>query len=629
MRTFAIALLLMPAILPRAGYQQIEPQPARPSSATNQLNSSDLSPVGRPRVGAGSATEAEQRIHDLEQVGDDAMKLASPGDKVRLLSEVADVLWPSNEERARTFLLDAFDTIADLNTRLGAGDEEGVDGAENPGWLVRPILATAENRDSKLALQIASKWAEIVKQTSVKPVAGAAARLGVDKAAESARLLFAARTLIDLDQQTAVDLYTESVRARVLPEHEWFVAGLRAKSPALADQLFSTTMDVLLARGLLESNELMVMASYVFSPTGEISYSIVDGYNAANAAGNLTGAPTDTALGARFLEVAVQTLNPKEMISSAVVYAALTNLLPQYQALAPQLAPMVHEKLSRLAALPVGGFRQIDAMITHAQHLPNSGAPSQASSQEWEQDTLSSAQKPEYDWLRDLMYLNVVLGRYIPAGKFPEALTVAAKGSDPSFRNQLADYINYASVDAAMKKGDLAGDIDSGVEKISDHMLRSVLLRRYADFLASRGDLAGAAKSLERSVSEASQADAARDKLIPVIHAALSFMRFDRTRGLEIARHAVKDAGMAEGFAVRDAELDFTVTASGHRNILTIEPAGPFFRTLIGKMSGADFIGTMSLCRSMPNKSVRLWGQLAALEAQIDVASPVRKLGSL
>ncbi|MCV5232422.1 hypothetical protein OFC56_35225, partial [Escherichia coli] len=81
-----------------------------------------------------------------------------------------------------------------------------------------------------------------------------------------------------------------------------------------------------------------ILASYLFSPQPRIVYTLVGQYNAANVNGNLSAPPKNESLARRFLFFAFNKLTTSQDIPAPVIYFALKNLLPQFQALTPDLA---------------------------------------------------------------------------------------------------------------------------------------------------------------------------------------------------------------------------------------------------------------------------------------------------
>lgn len=103
--------------------------------------------------------EKEKRAFALlEQVVDEAQLLRLPENRIRVQIGAAELLWQSNEGRARSLFSQAGEGVAEMlrntNTEMPIGDRRSFNQTRTPGQLRQELVLTVARHDAPLAYQI-------------------------------------------------------------------------------------------------------------------------------------------------------------------------------------------------------------------------------------------------------------------------------------------------------------------------------------------------------------------------------------------------------------------------------------------------------------------------------------------
>src|SRR5678815_3830103 len=94
----------------------------------------------------------------LEQVVDEAQMLKLPENRIRVQINSAELLWQSNEGRARALFSQAADGVAELvrnaNTEIPIGERRGFNQTRTPTQLRHELVLTVARHDAPFAYQL-------------------------------------------------------------------------------------------------------------------------------------------------------------------------------------------------------------------------------------------------------------------------------------------------------------------------------------------------------------------------------------------------------------------------------------------------------------------------------------------
>jgi hypothetical protein len=463
---------------------------------------------------------------------------------------------------------------------------------------------TAARRDPSLIHRFTEEWKEDAKVEQ-----------RADKVGLSQMLLTAAISSAESGNEAqAKTFFIESAFHRVLQGHLYFLIRLREKSPFAADQLFSETMRILSRRQIYEANEALIMASYLFSESSGVVYSLVGNYNAANVSGNLSSRPKNEVLAREYLSFLFRNLNASEAIPPSVVYFGLKGLLPQYQALLPDLVPQVQQKLSSLLAdVPKEQVISYERRFTHKEDSSEEDS--------WEA-RIRAAEKSTKADLRDLEYFTAITGYFLPKEDFTNAYRLADKLSDLNLKQKATDYINFKFAQRKIEKGEAEVDQISILRKISDPVLKSVLLIEIGEAAIGRKDPYLASEMLNWAAEESARIQGEQEKIGLKLAIAQIYLAIELQRAFQEAKDAIKLINRAKEFNIAGSNLGFKVIVYGLANNLPVWSNKYNLLTFMDKLSQLDFVGASLLCESIDNKVTRLWAMLAA------IGRPLREFSS-
>ena len=107
---------------------------------------------------AAKAEKEKRAFVLLEQVVDEAQLLRLPENRIRMQISSAELLWQSNEGRARSLFSQAADGVAEMlratNAEAGAGGRRNSSQARTPATLRQELVLTAARYDAPLAYQL-------------------------------------------------------------------------------------------------------------------------------------------------------------------------------------------------------------------------------------------------------------------------------------------------------------------------------------------------------------------------------------------------------------------------------------------------------------------------------------------
>ena len=534
----------------------------------------------------------EDALFRAKRIAVEVSTLEPLEERVRLLTAIADALWERDETFARQTLRQAFDAIS---------DQQRIEDSKRATPLLRQIISIAAKHDPKLAREFLDGW-------SGKSGDDSKARLNQQGSSErSELLLISALQAFQKDKLAGASLFRESVRQYVLPRHYYFLAELREKSPDEADHLFTDAIEVLSLRPLHEANEAMILASYLFSPQPRIVYTLVGQYNAANVNGNLSAPPKNESLARRFLFFAFNKLTTSQDIPAPVIYFALKNLLPQFQALTPDLATEVQARLSSLLPdVPRAEAELQDRLRRESERQSLEGE------ELWEEraqraDKIADARR------RDLEYFTIIQAHLLAKKDFVAARRLADKISDPTLRRRVTDYLNFWEIREKLKRNDELILEDDAIDKIEEPILKTILFCELAKVASRRNDLARASETLDRAISESSRVQDAQDRVQSKIIIAQTWMLLDANRGFEEAKTAIQEINKMEEFKIDRSAITFKISVHDLMNELYVSDDSASLFSLLDRMSEADYFRTLELCGSLQNKLLRSWATWAAI----------------
>jgi hypothetical protein len=559
--------------------------------------------------------ELTQTPHmDIYQILDQARRLSDEGrgwesreDEIRLQAALADCVWAMDQALGQRLLMRSFDlTVVSLKEPPAATNATA--GTTDPRLLFQQISSIASRHDAKLDRQLTESW-----KNNLEAVADKTGESKADPSQLSYLLLGQSANYLRTDEQKARALFRQSVYLRVLPTHCFFLMSQRKRAAEVTDLLFSDALDVLAQRSISEANEILLLSSYLFSPDESISYLLIGGYNAANAAGNASALPRNSVLAKRYLGLLLAKLNPREGIPIDVVYFALKNLVPQYQTQAPELLNDVYAKMAALG--PSVSKEDSSAYESASKDFSASAAESIA---DWEK-RLQNADKIEDEARRDREYFTIIVGFLLPKKDFTRASVVVSRISNSDLKQKLSDFLNLDSVQARIETRETAFAVDAAAcNKIQDPLMKVVALSSLAQSRLKQKATGDALHSLDQAMTETKHINDNQDRLQAQLMLVELYLAADSSLGFGSAAVTFKEINKFPDFNMRRANFSLKVTVYGLSNEIPLSsPLASSLTSAIGKMCRVNCVETFQDCRLLEEKKTRLWATFEAVRTAL------------
>ncbi|MCA1564547.1 MAG: hypothetical protein LC803_02600 [Acidobacteria bacterium] len=386
----------------------------------------------RGKEKAAAAVRRQQVLWQLENVEGKARKLDDSILKVKVLAKLADTLWPHQESHARLLFAEAFQAIAPI--KLDANKDQRVkmaaaSGATHPLAALRAeVLQLAAARDFKLA--------DRLRQTVKEQPGGAAA--GETPAADSSEREHLAWDIAIAAAKTQPEQTAQFVRAQLRRGiHEELgeaLLSIRLENRQLADQLFGEALAI--ARANLTAPEsLETLAIYVL-PTADPSHDRTPAFAPAPVPG-LSHFLAYASERLAALSAAGQAVS-SEGAESQHEYRTLQALLPLFEQVIPDKAPLVRDRMAALSA----------AMSPRQANAVSPREPEDVT------ELLRRAEATVGSQRRDarLMQVSMIAARQ---GDLEQALSIAERIGDGEERTIQVSLLAYQALLKALQKGEI------------------------------------------------------------------------------------------------------------------------------------------------------------------------------
>jgi hypothetical protein len=213
----------------------------------------EIAPSPETEAQQKEKTEREKKAFALlEQVVDEAQLLKLPENRIRLQINAAELLWQSNEGRARSLFSQAADGVAEMvrsaNTEIPIGERRSFNQTRTPTQLRQELVLTVARHDAPFAYQLLAATRQPV------PAADSAGNIPVNVEDNLEQRLMAEVAALDpkLALQNAEQLLEKGQYPRSLSE---VLAQLQAKDKEGAAKLEDKLLKRLVSANILASSD--------------------------------------------------------------------------------------------------------------------------------------------------------------------------------------------------------------------------------------------------------------------------------------------------------------------------------------------------------------------------------------
>jgi hypothetical protein len=619
-----------------------------------------------------AANRRATAVNLINSLADEARSFHDVALRARVQTQAADALWETDQERARALFRRAWDTAeqadqeqsrqreADNNAPAALGSGGGgprtventrqiqasragaLAASLNGSNLRSEVLRTAAHRDRALGEEFLGKLQEARKQDerelNAETVASAASGNAGNSAAQSSpampsridphetppedsrRLELAIEFLQENDAERALQ-FAEPALSKVNPTVVEFLATLRDKSAAAADQRFGALLARAAADPSTDPNAVLILSSYVLSPHLNMSLAPRGGMMTSQTQRDIKAPENIAAVRAGFAGFAAQELvrplpptdSPESNGARAGAYFVIGRLLPFFeQALPAAVAPLRAQMAAVVPDMPEQQRQSMDRNMTR-------GLVPDSQRSDGMQDALDAAEKATTQDSRDAAYLQAAL--IASRKEDSKARDYASKIDNVDLRQQAYAFIDFTSVNQAIRKKD-------GMEvlRLAQAGELTDTQRTWAYTEAARlmkEDRAHALEALEAAFQSARKIDDADpNRPRAMVAVATEFFSADRNRAWELMAEVVKAANAAPEFTGTDASMSARLQTKGGSSMINFD--APTF-DLVGVFSSLgkeDMNRAVALAQTFTGDAPRAVATIAIARAVLEEKKP-------
>lgn len=558
--------------------------------------SRNASPLGQNAINLLDST-----IDELKAIEDVEARVTFATDIVRLFGSV-------KPERCRQMLDSIFDELMKLKNAKGSQSKSQ---RPSPDALLQKLIQAAASFDRKLARNYINRYLEEAPAQKGEPATPAQS---LSQQADLSMLL--ALQLIETDSALSVRVAQSAVAVAVTVRALEFLGTLRKKDAGLANAFFTTALQSVTARRGTDINELLLLYTYVFSPT-RVLWLTPQGIVVRQLPAYQKVAqeyPVDPRLAQQFLQASAQILvadpqhrqgNPNAGTSAAGDLYLLNLIKPQAAQYAPKLLGPLSEQAELLVVyLQPEQYSRLQSDVEklgRAQSGTGAGMANGASDVE---SLLSRAEALPPSAKRDYLYYTAAMNA-VRKKQYDAAEDIVEKVSEES-RAKVKEFIGFSIAQQSVSDRQFER-AEKWAERDTDLMRRAYLLALVASALLDddNKDYVRATALLNEVERLALKLDAPRERFSVLLREAEIYSRFDIPRASAVLRLACKAANGSEGFTgdnkvSRLLEVgDFSFFYEMFNDNLSLSQT-------LSPLAFSDFHGTLSTVRELQNRALRL-----------------------
>ncbi|MFL6227357.1 MAG: hypothetical protein ACJ741_01105 [Pyrinomonadaceae bacterium] len=638
-------------------------QPATPKTKTTAPARVVVDPL--------AAARRANAVNLVNTLADESRSFHDVALRARVQTQAADAIWDAEPERARALFRRAWDAAeqadqeqsrqreAERNAPPALGSNGGgprtVENmrqiqASRAGALTASlggsslrseVLRAAAHRDRALGEEFLAKLQDARKQderelnaetTAANAAGGAGNNAGGAAPMPSAvnphetppedarRLELAMDFLHENDAERALQ-FAGPALSRVNPTVVEFLATLREKNAAAADQLFGALLARASVDPMTDPNGVLMLSSYVLTPHMNMSLRPGGGMMTSQSQRDIKAPENIAAVRAGFAGFAAQELmrplpaadSPESNAARSAAYFVTGRLLPFFeQTLPAAVAPLRAQMAAVVPDMPEQQRQSMDrnmsrGLVPDAQRPDGTQAAHDAAEKATDQDS------------RDAAYLQAAFSA--SRQEDSKARDYAAKIDNAELRQQAYAFIDFATVNQAIRKKD-------GMEvlRLAQAGELTNTQRTWAYTEAARllqDDRPHAVEALEAAAQSARKIDAADpDKPRALVAVATEFFSADRSRAWEIMADVVKAANAAPEFSGADASMSARVQTKGGSSMINFDAPTFDLNGIFASLGKEDMNRAVTLAQSFTGESPRAVATIAIARAVLGEKKP-------
>jgi hypothetical protein len=554
--------------------------------------------------------EIRQTVQLLLQAYEWARDIGDPVVRIRSFAALAEALWEHEPSLARQLFRMAFEETTHIPAPKRPKDIRAWIGtSRSPIELRQQILAKVGRLDPLFAAELA-KSPEIEKNEREELEQDPEARrmrqaLGSER---TQALMSVATLLLEKDPKSAADAAAAALQEGVTQSFVMFLMRLRAKDPALADQLFDQALRTIARHTPARLHELIPLGSYVAA----------DWHLPIRLGVGSEPPPVNPTTAARYLSVLLEALghhieialNPTLAPEVArtdwftapqTLYGILLNLRAPVQRYLPDRAAVVDGLLNRLA-LTLSARTQAEI---HTEEQRRTLSPEEKIA-----DFLRHAERTSRAEERDELLFQAIL-EASNIEHFETAAALVPRLSDVKQRADVADFVYYHWAKRALEKGDLETARRTALELNNPERL-VLMCGSLARRLEERKESEAALALLQEAESRIRRLPPSIEKARALILLAEAFLPLESDRAFETFAQAIGPLNRADALTeVVGANFQLNFMRTGVALGIAERDLMPMLERVVAAMTAADSARTLMLLPALENPPLRLIAHIA------------------
>jgi len=603
---------------------------AQPNPANKTAPAKEVASKGKP----AADPEAERILRErraqaqslLISLAADAGNFNDQKLRARTQARIADVLWDTDTERARTLFRKAWDAAEivdqeglrqmqeDIKQQQAKNGNSAVQGPPN---VRGEVLRLAARRDRALGEEFLAKL-KVEKAQEATEAADKAKRDPFDTPEGLSQRLSLARQLLATDVERALQ-FADPALGTITREGIDFLSYLREKNAAAADQRYFAMLANAANNLQSDANTVSVLSSYLFTPHTFVTFS--GGGGASTMSTSRSGGPVEVTpeLRTAFFRMAAgillrpQAPPGQDQTSSGLQgkYLMIKRLLPLFEQYAPQdMTDAMRAQMDALGtAVPEDLRQRDDDSVREGIRPPLSG-------EDREKALLDRIDHAKTSEERDRLYIQ--LARIAGDNGDLRARDYVDKIDDSELRKQTRAFIDATMTIRALDKK----DVDRVLELVRTgeltHLQKAWALASAGKLLA-KTDHEKSLTVIEEAATEARRLDGSDpDRPRALMAVANALLVSEREKSWDATYDAIKAANSAEGFTGEDGELRTSLITKSGSSMRSSSAQDFDVSGIFGELAKNDYNRTVELARGFEREAPRASAVIAIARAVLE-----------
>ena len=545
----------------------------------------------------------------LDSTIDEVKALEDVEARVTFAAEILRLFGGIKPERCRQMLDSIFDDLMKLKSAKSSQDKAK---QPSPDTLLRKLIQAAASFDRKLARNYINKYTGEASAQKGEPATSAQT---LSQQADLNMLL--ALQLIETDPALSVRVAQNAVTAAITTRTLEFLGTLRKKDAALANGFLPVALQSVVARRGTDVNELLLLYTYVFSPT-RVLWLNPQGIVVRQLPGYQRVAqdyPVDPRLAQQFLNASAQIMLADPQYRQQGNLSAGTGAMGDLYFInlikpqAAKYAPKLFGPLSEQADLLVGyvqpeTYSRLQSDVEKLGRTQTGTGEGTANGASEVESLLSRAEALPASPKRDYLYYQAAMTA-VRKKQYDVALDIVEKVSAES-RAKIKEFVGFSIAQQSVSDRDFERT-EQWAEHDTDLTRRAYLLALIASALldGENKDYVRATTLLNEVERLASKLEAKRERISVLLSAAEIYSRFDVARASAALRLAFKAANGSEGFT-GDSKVTRLLEVGDFSFFFELFNDNVSLSQTLSRLAFSDFYGTLATVRELENRAFRL-----------------------